>query len=89
MSDLPAAATAAPVGETPAAPVAAPPKHAVSDSNPPVAAASAMPAPAAPAAVPAQPFRPLNVKDALSYLDRVKLTFTDQAEGQFCLERAS
>ncbi|KAM0788132.1 hypothetical protein ACM66B_001297 [Microbotryomycetes sp. NB124-2] len=27
-----------------------------------------------------QPFRPLNVKDALSYLDRVKGTFTDQPE---------
>ena len=27
-------------------------------------------------------FRPLNVKDALSYLDRVKVTFADQAEGE-------
>ncbi|KAK4698449.1 paired amphipathic helix protein Sin3a, partial [Phenoliferia sp. Uapishka_3] len=26
------------------------------------------------------PFRPLNVKDALSYLDRVKVTFNDQSE---------
>ena len=29
-----------------------------------------------------QGFRPLNVKDALSYLDRVKVTFQDQAEGK-------
>ncbi|ORY82379.1 hypothetical protein BCR35DRAFT_303785 [Leucosporidium creatinivorum] len=40
----------------------------------PAAPATAPPAPAA------QPFRPLNVKDALSYLDRVKVTFNDQAE---------
>ncbi|KAI5475528.1 paired amphipathic helix protein Sin3a [Pseudohyphozyma bogoriensis] len=35
----------------------------------------------APAPAPAtHPFRPLNVRDALSYLDRVKVTFQDQAE---------
>lgn len=28
-------------------------------------------------------FRPLNVKDALSYLDRVKVTFANQSEGEF------
>ena len=28
-------------------------------------------------------FRPLNVKDALSYLDRVKVTFANQLEGEF------
>lgn len=27
-------------------------------------------------------FRPLNVKDALSYLDRVKVTFSNDANGE-------
>lgn len=30
----------------------------------------------------AAPFRPLNVKDALSYLDRVKVTFSENTEGE-------
>lgn len=76
------------------APVAPPVIASVSPPLPGLAAVMVQPVPgtvgvaAAPGSGPvvaapaATPFRPLNVKDALSYLDRVKVTFSDQSEGE-------
>ncbi|KAM0754468.1 hypothetical protein T439DRAFT_345411 [Meredithblackwellia eburnea MCA 4105] len=70
MSSTTAAGTPAPGSATASAPALGAKEQPVTPT----------PAPAPAPATGNHPFRPLNVKDALSYLDRVKVTFNDQSE---------
>lgn len=74
-----------PVTETPVMTNPPPPTAAVTSTSttttaPSAPSAAAAAAAASAAAVAANGYRPLNVKDALTYLDQVKVKFADQPE---------